>query len=103
MKRISKAIPVVVVLFLIAVAAALASCKSNTANPAATSAPAAADGAALLQERCTVCHSADRITQSHKTSAEWDTTVTRMIGKGAQLSSEEKTVLVDYLASTYGP
>jgi cytochrome c5 len=103
MKRHSKAIPVIAIVFLIAVAAALAGCKSNTASPGATSAPAAADGAALLQERCTVCHSADRITQAQKTSAEWDTTVTRMIGKGAKLSSEEKTTLVDYLAATYGP
>jgi cytochrome c5 len=103
MMRHSKAIPLIAVVFLIAVAAALASCKSNTAGPAATSAPAAADGAALLQERCTVCHSADRITQARKTSTEWDTTVTRMIDKGAQLNSEEKTVLVDYLAATYGP
>jgi len=102
MKRHSKAIPVIVVVFLIAVAAALAGCKSNAASPAATSAPTAADGATLLQERCSVCHTTDRITQARKTSAEWDTTVTRMIGKGAQLSSEEKTVLVDYLAATYG-
>jgi len=26
-----------------------------------------------------------------------------MIGKGAQLTDQEKTVLVDYLAATYGP
>jgi len=29
--------------------------------------------------------------------------VTRMIGNGAQLTEAEKTVLVDYLAKTYGP
>ncbi len=103
MKRPSNSVLLFALVFLLAVTAALAGCKSNTANPVATSAPAATDGAALLQERCTVCHNTDRITQAQKTNTAWDTTVTRMISKGAQLTDQEKTVLVDYLAATYGP
>jgi cytochrome c5 len=103
MRRPSNSILLVAVVLLLAVTAVLAGCKSNTATPAATSAPAAADGAALLQERCTVCHTTDRITQAQKTSTEWDTTVTRMISKGAELTDSEKTILVGYLAATYGP
>jgi hypothetical protein len=64
--------------------------------------PGAEDGANLLAVRCSVCHSADRPRQARKSRDQWAQTVTRMIGKGAQLSSEEKSVLIDYLAKTYG-
>jgi cytochrome c5 len=67
----------------------------------ATAAPVI-DAAALLQTRCTVCHSLDRVTQSRMTSEQWDQTVTLMIGKGAQLTDAEKQALVEYLAKTYG-
>jgi cytochrome c5 len=68
----------------------------------ATSAPSE-DGAALLEERCTTCHGLDRTTQAQKTGQEWEETVSRMVGKGAQLSEEEQIVLVEYLAQNYGP
>ena len=102
MKRIL-GIPVLAltVIILVILAAAIAGCGSKQVEP--TSAAVAADGATLLQERCTVCHNTDRVTQARKTSAEWDTTVTRMVGKGAQLTDAEKLVLVDYLAATYAP
>jgi len=74
--------------------------SSETVGPAETPAQ---DGATLLETRCSTCHSADRAKQAIKTRDEWDQTVTRMIGNGAQLTEAEKTVLVDYLAKTYGP
>jgi mono/diheme cytochrome c family protein len=95
-------IPVVAFVFLLAATAVLAGCKSSAVNPAPTTVSGTQDGAALLQERCSVCHSTDRVTQAKKTKAEWDTTVTRMVGKGAQLSDAEKQILVDYLAANYG-
>jgi hypothetical protein len=61
------------------------------------------DGETLLQERCTECHGLDRVTSVEQTRAEWEETVTDMIERGARLNEEEKTVLVDYLAETYGP
>jgi|GEM_PF-515311 len=63
--------------------------------------PPAGDGAALLEERCTVCHSLDRVTQVHKTRQEWEQTVTRMAGQGARLNDDEKATLITYLAETY--
>jgi cytochrome c5 len=74
--------------------------SSATALPAETP---ALDGATLLETRCSVCHSADRPRQAKKTREQWDQTVARMIGKGAQLTEAEKTVLLDYLAKTHGP
>jgi hypothetical protein len=61
------------------------------------------DGETLLQERCTVCHSLNRVEQAQKSSEEWQQNVTRMMNKGAKLSEHEKTVLVEYLTETYGP
>jgi len=61
------------------------------------------DGETLLQERCTQCHGLDRVTSQEKTRAEWEQTVEDMIDQGAELNEDEKTVLVDYLAATYGP
>jgi hypothetical protein len=63
----------------------------------------AKDGASLLEERCSVCHPAARPKAAQKTPAEWESTVSRMIGKGAQLTAGEKKVLVDYLGKTYKP
>jgi cytochrome c5 len=76
---------------------------SNSTSAPVTSleAPAALDGNALMQERCSVCHTVDRITSAHKTADKWQTTVERMIGKGAELSTSEAQTLIDYLAQTY--
>jgi cytochrome c553 len=58
------------------------------------------DGEALVQERCTVCHTADRITNAmgQKDRAAWEETVDRMIGYGAQLNADEREAVLDYLA-----
>ena len=61
------------------------------------------DGAALLEERCSVCHPSSRPKSKAKTPEQWEQTVTRMIGKGAKLTDEEKKTLVDYLSKTYKP
>ena len=89
----------------------LAACGSSPSEP--TEAPAvdtavpteapAVDGATLLETRCSTCHGVDRATNLTKTADEWEQTVTRMVGNGAQLTDDEKTVLVEYLAENYGP
>ena len=61
------------------------------------------DGAALLEQRCTVCHPSARPKSKQKTPEQWEATVTRMMGKGAQLTTEEKKELIDYLSKTYKP
>ena len=61
------------------------------------------DGAALLEGRCTTCHSLERTTSTRKTRDEWEKTVIRMVSKGAELNEEEQEILIEYLAETYGP
>jgi len=68
-----------------------------------TSTASATDGASLLEARCTVCHSIDRVKKAKKTRDQWAQTVTGMVGKGAQLNAVEKAMAIDYLSTTYGP
>ncbi|GAB4421830.1 MAG: hypothetical protein Kow00106_18910 [Anaerolineae bacterium] len=57
------------------------------------------DGAALVAERCTTCHTAERIDAASKDEADWAATVDRMIGYGAQLNSAERDTVIAYLSS----
>jgi len=72
-----------------------------TEEPEPTEAPVE-EAQVLLEERCTVCHTLDRVQSSQKSREEWESTVTRMVEYGAQLTDEERAVLLDYLAATYG-
>ena len=61
------------------------------------------DPAALLEERCGACHTTDFAKIARKSRGDWEETVTRMMAKGAKLSSEEKKALVKHLAKHYRP
>lgn len=59
------------------------------------------DGNALVDERCTVCHSRERIDAADKDEAGWTETVDRMISNGAQLNDEERAAVIQYLVETH--
>jgi cytochrome c5 len=109
-RRSGRSIAILIAICL-ATTALVVACGSGSSQPTqAPSSPAqpsgetlASDGATLLETRCSVCHSADRAREASKTHEQWDQTVTRMIGHGAQLTEAEKTVLVDYLAANFAP
>ena len=96
-----------IVIALVVVTVILSACGGSPAGQPASDEPAeellALDGETLLKDRCTDCHDLDRTTRAQKTREEWDDTVARMVDKGTKLTDEEQTVLVDYLAATYGP
>jgi len=75
--------------------------KPAPTSPAPT-APTQPDGVSLLKARCTRCHTLDRVQQTPRTANEWQTVVSRMRSKGAQLNDTEAEALVQYLAQTYG-
>ena len=52
---------------------------------------------------CTSCHDAGLILSTKATKQEWFDIVTRMNGKDAGVSPRDVDLLVDYLASRYGP
>lgn len=66
-----------------------------------TAAQAGPDAAALLEARCTTCHSLRQVQTAKKTAAQWETTVRDMRNRGARLTDAEAQVLVRYLAETY--
>ena len=67
------------------------------------SAESGIDAEALLESRCSVCHSTSIPKNARKSESEWESTVSRMIRKGARLSPREKSTLVNHLAKKYRP
>jgi cytochrome c5 len=99
---------IAIFLILFAVSACSSTNASQTAEPPPSSASSptsttSIEGATLVQQRCTVCHSITRVESAHHSASQWQSIVDSMIRRGAQLTPEEETVVVNYLAATYGP
>jgi len=58
-------------------------------------------GETLVKDKCTSCHTLSRVEKADKTQDEWTRTVDRMIAMGAELSSEERLTVIDYLEANY--
>ena len=56
------------------------------------------DGAALLQEKCTVCHDLERVTAEDNDAVGWAAVIDEMIAKGAQVSEDEAAAIAEYLS-----
>lgn len=87
--------------------AGFATFVSVTDTPAqATGTPAATadglDGATLLAQHCSACHSSN-LAGMTCTANQWKEVVDQMINQGAQLTPQEKQVLIAYLAAIYHP
>ncbi len=65
----------------------------------ASAAVGVANGRALVDSRCSMCHNLDRVYDADKTRAEWETTVTKMKGLGLVITQEEYDAVVEYLSS----
>jgi cytochrome c5 len=62
-------------------------------------------GREVVEQNCAACHSLDYIVMNSPflDHAKWEATVKKMIGiYGAPISSEDATVIIDYLAASYG-
>jgi competence protein ComEA len=55
----------------------------------------------VVAKACTQCHSSSLITSSGKTREDWASTVTTMIGNGANVSDADFDKVVDYLAQSF--
>jgi len=91
------------VLAVLTIVALGVSCGQQQTTVAPDAQEPTLSGIALLNDRCTVCHTLDRVRSASKTHAGWTATVEGMIQRGAQLGDQEQEVLVDYLAEMYGP
>ncbi len=97
---------IVISVFLLIVVSACASTPTQAPTSAATSASTsgttgALDGATIMQAACTGCHGLSAIYNTQTDEAGWTTIVDNMIQRGAKLTPEEKTVLIQYLAANY--
>ena len=57
---------------------------------------------ALIESRCSLCHSTDLVAQQRLNRARWHATLQKMVSWGAQLSAEEREQLLNYLATRQG-
>ena len=76
-------------------------CASTTSSPTPVS-TTTLDGATLLQQRCAVCHPLSFVEKSKHTAADWKLIADVMISRGAQLTPEEETSVVNYLSANFG-
>ena len=95
--------------------AALAETSVSSANspnlPAETAIPspptevsiADIEGQSLVNEHCVQCHILTKVEEHGMSEEEWATTVQRMMGKGANLTADEQSAVVKFLAETYPP
>lgn len=103
-RRMLAVLTMTLVLLLGLLLAACGGAKDETAVPTTEQGegtPVTLDAKSLLEERCTRCHDLGRVEKANKTEEEWKATVERMVGKGAQLSQAEQTLVIRYLAETY--
>ncbi|MRS11971.1 MAG: hypothetical protein EG823_02730 [Actinobacteria bacterium] len=92
---------VVAVALLAAVLLVAAACKAEEPPPPVPPTPGEAtglDGAAILQEKCTVCHTLERIDAAEYDDVGWAQVIDRMIEKGADVSTDEAAALAEHLS-----
>jgi uncharacterized membrane protein len=52
---------------------------------------------ALIDERCSVCHSASTVYNASYDEAGWSDVIDNMIDKGADVNADEKALMIDWL------
>jgi hypothetical protein len=58
---------------------------------------------AKVKATCTTCHAASKITEQHKTRAEWNEQLDKMIALGAEVSDADRPGFLAYLTKNFGP
>lgn len=59
-------------------------------------------GRSALETTCLGCHPADRIVAQHRTEAQWQEIMTKMMEQGAMASEEDLQSIYDYLVRHFG-
>lgn len=70
---------------------------------AALAADADSRGKQLYEAACTQCHGLGAIEVTRDGRPGWKKTVHKMVSGGAQLNAEEMELVIDYLATNFGP
>ncbi len=86
-------------LALIAINLTLMGCSSLGKAIAEDPSSPTMQGKMLLEQRCTVCHSLDRVYAMNTDEAGWNKIIDRMTQKGANLNAEERQKVIAYRTS----
>ena len=71
-------------------------------TPAPAPAAAAQPGREILQRKCAQCHAASMWMPLRQDRRAWESTLYRMVGRGALWTEEEIRAMADYLGNVYG-
>ncbi|MPM13786.1 hypothetical protein SDC9_60145 [bioreactor metagenome] len=108
MKKFFPVMILIFVLMFVLMGCSQATTANSTSAPTQANTDAASpttattlDGKGLLEARCVTCHTLAKVASEHGDATQWQRTVTQMVQKGAQLTTEEQQVLVEYLAANF--
>jgi len=71
--------------------------------PQDSAAAPAPPGREIVQRKCAQCHAATMWTALRQDRRAWESTLYRMVGRGALWTPEEINAMADYLAQIRGP
>jgi len=89
------------IVFLLIISIILTGCGGAAPEPTEPPAPTVHPGKSVMNSRCGTCHELSRVTNYRDDLEGWEMTVDRMILLGAELSDQQRTDLIDYLAKEY--
>jgi len=92
-------------LFVAAFVAAIATTEAAGVGTPPQDSPAAPapPGREIVQRKCAQCHAATMWTALRQDRRAWESTLYRMVGRGALWTPEEINAMADYLAQIRGP
>jgi mono/diheme cytochrome c family protein len=96
------AIGVMAVSFAVVATRGLEAQTAPAAPPAAAiPAPPAGPGLAIINAKCSACHTTATVFSQHRSPDDWAATVQLMVDRGADLSPDESSVVIGYLAQNF--
>ena len=87
---------------LLCLSVAASARAQEPATPPQRTATANSPGQAILQRKCAQCHAATMWTALRQDRRAWESTLYRMVGRGALWTPEEINAMADYLAQIRG-
>lgn len=80
-------------------------CAAAQTTPSMSGADTLPDGPGkeVVQRQCLSCHNVRIATNKRGNEDDWADTVSKMIGRGANISDDDAETIVEYMAAHYGP
>jgi len=77
--------------------------QTAPATPPAAAIPAqpAGPGLAIINAKCSACHTTATVFSQRRSPDDWAATVQLMVDRGADLSPDESSVVIGYLAQNF--